>query len=213
MSVESYIPKNTYLIYILAVGTEEGYVCIFDVVPDGLNFDKILDKQEGRVLTLDWHVDGFHIVTGSTDTIRVWNVESGHPVQRMSTGRAEHNLETTVWSILMLKDFTVVSGDSRGKTSFWNGQNGTLLDSYQSHKADILCVTTTSDEKVVYASGVDPSIAHFQPITKNTRTRWVKSISRYSFTYTVWHPNCLHLCFVFIAKGVTIWVPHSVRCQ
>ena len=50
----------------LAVGTEEGFVCIFDVTPDGLNFDKILDKQEGRVLSLDWHTDGFHIVTGST---------------------------------------------------------------------------------------------------------------------------------------------------
>ena len=50
----------------LAIGTEEGFVCIFDVTSDGLSFDKILDKQEGRVLSLDWHHDGFHIVTGST---------------------------------------------------------------------------------------------------------------------------------------------------
>ena len=111
----------------LAVGTEEGYVCIFDVVPDGLSFDKILDKQEGRVLSLDWHPDGFHIVTGSTDTIRLWDVESGQPLQRMSTGRVEKNLETTVWSVLMLKDFTIVSGDSRGKTSFWNGKTGMII--------------------------------------------------------------------------------------
>ena len=45
----------------LAVGTEEGFVCIFDVVKDGLCFDKIFDKQEGRILSLDWHKDGFHI--------------------------------------------------------------------------------------------------------------------------------------------------------
>ena len=169
----------------LAVGTEEGFVCIFDVVDDGLNFDKILDKQEGRVLSLDWHVDGCHIVTGSTDTIRLWNVQSGHPVQRMSTGRLEQNQETTVWSVLVLKDFTIVSGDSRGKTSFWNGQNGTLLDSYQSHKADILCVTTTSDEKIVYASGIDPNIVHFQPVVKGSRTRWVKSIQRHVNSHDV----------------------------
>jgi U3 small nucleolar RNA-associated protein 4 len=50
----------------LAIGTEEGFVCIFDVTSDGLSFAKILDKQEGRVLSLDWHHDGFHIVTGST---------------------------------------------------------------------------------------------------------------------------------------------------
>ena len=169
----------------LAVGTEEGFVCIFDVVPDGLNFDKVLDKQEGRILSLDWHIDGFHIVTGSTDTIRIWNVDSGHPVQRMSTGRSERNAETTVWSVLILKDFTVVSGDSRGKTSFWNGQNGTLMDSYQSHRADILCVTATPDETLVYASGVDPAIIHFQPIVKNSRSRWVKSITRHVNTHDV----------------------------
>ena len=54
----------------IAVGTEEGFVCIFDVVGDGLCFDKILDKQEGRVMSLDWHKDGQFIVTGSTDTLR-----------------------------------------------------------------------------------------------------------------------------------------------
>ena len=58
----------------LAIGTEEGFVCIFDVTPDGLNFDKILDKQEGRVLSLDWHVDGFHIVTGSTGSLLIFEL-------------------------------------------------------------------------------------------------------------------------------------------
>ena len=98
------------------------------------------------------------------DTLRLWDVESGHPLQRMSTGRLEKRLETTVWSVLMLNDFTVVCGDSRGKTSFWNSRNGTLLDCYQSHKGDILTVTCNQDQTVIYASGVDPTIVHFQSV-------------------------------------------------
>jgi U3 small nucleolar RNA-associated protein 4 len=50
----------------LAVGTEEGFVCLFDVTEEGLDFDRVLDKQEGRILCLDWHTEGKHIVTGST---------------------------------------------------------------------------------------------------------------------------------------------------
>ena len=48
----------------LALGTEEGYVCLFTVTDEGLDFDKVLDKQEGRILCLDWHCDGKVLVTG-----------------------------------------------------------------------------------------------------------------------------------------------------
>ena len=128
----------------------------------------------------------FLTVTGSIDTIRIWDVESGLPLQRMSTGRLEKNLETTVWSVTILKDFTIVSGDSRGKTSFWNGKTGTLIDSYQSHKADILTVAANEEENVVYSSGVDPSIVHFQPLKKGEgKSKWMKSINRNVNTHDV----------------------------
>ena len=43
-----------------------GYVSLFRVgAANGLDFDKVLDKQEGRILCLDWHSDGRHIVTGN----------------------------------------------------------------------------------------------------------------------------------------------------
>jgi len=50
--------------------------------------------------------------------------------------------------IFFQDDFTVVSGDSRGKTSFWKGRTGTLVDSYQSHKADVLAVAISPDQQV-----------------------------------------------------------------
>jgi len=170
----------------MAVGTEEGFVCLFTITEEGLEYLKVLDKQEGRILCLSWHSAGEYIATGSTDTIRVWNSKTGHPSARMTTGRLERNKETIIWSLVITDDFTIISGDSRGKTSFWDGKLGTLIDSIQSHKADVLTVAVNSDESVAYSSGVDPTIMHFQIIHKpDGRRKWVKSLHRQVNTHDV----------------------------
>jgi len=163
----------------LAVGTEDGFVCLFSITEEGLDYEKVLDRQEGRILCVSWHPDNIHVVTGSTDTVRMWNTETGHPTARMVTGRSEKNKETIVWCVAVTSDMTVISGDSRGKTSFWNGKTGTLMDSIQSHKADVLTLTLSSDESTAYSTGVDPTLMHFQTIVRNDgRRKWVKSIHR-----------------------------------
>ena len=163
----------------LAVGTEDGFVCLFAVTAEGLEYERVLDRQEGRILAVAWHPDGLHIATGSTDTVRLWNIETGHPTARMVTGRVERSKETIVWCVAVTSDMTVISGDSRGKTSFWNGRTGTLVDSIQSHKADVLTLTLSPDESTAYSSGVDPTLMHFQTIVKNDgRRKWVKSLHR-----------------------------------
>jgi len=170
----------------MAVGTEEGFVCLFNITEESMDYNRVLDRQEGRILCLAWHSDGVHIATGSTDTIRVWNIETGHPTARMTTGRAERNKETIVWCVAITSDMTVISGDSRGKTSFWNGKNGTLMDSVQSHKADVLTLAVGGNETTAYSSGVDPTLMHFQVIMKGDgRRKWVKSLHRVISTHDV----------------------------
>ena len=46
------------------------------------------------------------LFSGSPDTIRLWDAVTGHPLTRMSTGRTEKHRETTVWSLIILDDFT-----------------------------------------------------------------------------------------------------------
>ena len=163
----------------LAVGTEDGLVCLFNLEGDKVDYDKVLDRQQGRILCLAWHPDSVHIVTGSTDTVRVWNIETGQPTARMVVGRAEGNKETIVWCVAVTSDMTVISGDSRGKTSFWNGTTGTLSESIQSHKADVLTLALSPDEKTAVSAGVDPTLMHFQTVTRaGGRRRWVKSLNR-----------------------------------
>jgi U3 small nucleolar RNA-associated protein 4 len=170
----------------IAVGTEEGFVSVFNIHRDTIEFLRILDKQEGRILCLAWNPAGTHLATGSIDTIRTWDVHTGHPTARMTTGRVERNKETIVWAVVVTEDMTVISGDSRGRTSFWNGRNGTLIDSIQSHKADVLTVELNPDGSVAYSSGVDPTIMHFQTISKpDGRRVWVKSLHRVVNTHDV----------------------------
>jgi U3 small nucleolar RNA-associated protein 4 len=52
-------------------------------------------------------------VTGSVDAVRIWNVQSGHAIHRMTPGRDEGKKETIVWCLAVTKDFTIISGDSR----------------------------------------------------------------------------------------------------
>ncbi|CAG9829555.1 unnamed protein product [Diabrotica balteata] len=163
----------------IAIGTEQGYLNIFTVNKDGVYFEKFLDKQEGRIMCLKFDATGDFIASGSIDAIRIWNVQSGHAIHKMTTGRAENNKPTIVWCIDITDDFTVITGDSRGKLSFWDGKVGSQIESYQSHKADILTITLSSDQSSLYCAGVDPNITSYQKVTiKGGTQKWVRSIQR-----------------------------------
>lgn len=67
----------------------------------------------GRILCLVWDSTGEKLVTGSVDAVRIWNVNSGHAIHKMTTGRSMTNRETIVWCLAVTDDFTIISGDSR----------------------------------------------------------------------------------------------------
>ncbi|EFX86991.1 hypothetical protein DAPPUDRAFT_97204 [Daphnia pulex] len=169
----------------LAAGSEEGYVCLFEIFEEGLMYYKVFDKQEGRILSLSWHSSGDFIVTGSSNAIRVWNVKTGHAVNRLSLGRADSFKETLVWCVCITDDFVIISGDSRGMTSFWNGKLGTLIDEVNAHKADVLCLCLSEDQKTLYSAGVDPVIVLFARVTAGVRNQWIRSVQRAIHTHDV----------------------------
>ncbi|KAI8801389.1 quinon protein alcohol dehydrogenase-like superfamily [Cladochytrium replicatum] len=70
--------------------------------------------------------------------------------------------QTIVWTIAALADGTVVSGDSRGIVSFWNGKTGELRQSQKAHAADILCMASNAAGNVVFTAGVDRQIVQFK---------------------------------------------------
>lgn len=95
----------------------------------------------------------------------VMNLFLGHAIHKMSTGRSESNKPTIVWCLAVTSDFIIISGDSRGKLTFWDGKLGSQIESYQSHKADILTVCLSGSETSLFCAGVDPNIINYQKIS------------------------------------------------
>lgn len=164
----------------LAVGTEDGYINTFFITDESLMFEKIFDKQKGRILCIKWDNTGEMIFSGSVDTVRVWNASSGHAIHKMLTSRKDSKKETIVWCLAVSNDNMIISGDSRGVLSVWDSNMGTLVESHESHAADILSVTLSHDKNVIYCAGVDPVIRTFSKVIVKSsgRAQWVRGIER-----------------------------------
>ncbi|XP_023934231.1 U3 small nucleolar RNA-associated protein 4 homolog [Bicyclus anynana] len=165
---------------LVAVGTEQGYVNLYSVENDEIVYRKLFDKQEGRIICCKFDQPGNILATGSIDSIRVWNVETGQATCRISVAR--RGKETIVWCLAVLSDGVVVSGDRYGRLTFWDSNLGDQIESYTTHKRDILCIAVSDDENSMYLSGVDPVIVQFVKVksgsNKQTSANWVKNVQR-----------------------------------
>ncbi|KAL4707668.1 hypothetical protein ACJJTC_014849 [Scirpophaga incertulas] len=172
---------------VVAVGTEQGYINLYNVENGDIVYNKIFDKQEGRIICCKFDKTGTTLVTGSVNTIRVWNVETGHATCRILASR--RGKETVVWSLAVLSDSVVVSGDSLGRLTFWDGSLGEQIESYTIQKADILSIVVSEDEKSLYCSGVDPVIVNFIKVNdkspEESQHQWVKNVQRHIHEHDV----------------------------
>ena len=71
------------------------------------------------------------------------------------TGDVLRGVSTYIWSIKVLTDSTVVTGDSRGHVQLWDGETGVLMITLHQHSAEILALAVSPDENQIFASGVD----------------------------------------------------------
>ena len=56
-----------------------------------------------RMLSISWHGSSNTIVTGGIDNIRLWSVESGNALQRITIARQSADKPTIVWAVAILK--------------------------------------------------------------------------------------------------------------
>ncbi|XP_063363511.1 U3 small nucleolar RNA-associated protein 4 homolog [Cydia amplana] len=170
-------PANT----MIAVGTEQGYINLFNVVCGDIVYAKLFDKQEGRIMCCKFDKTGNFLITGSLNSIRVWNTDTGHAITKMSVSGSKRCNDVIIWSLAVLSDNIIVSGDSLGRLTFWDSALGDQIESYNTHKADILAIAVSENEEQIYCSGVDPMIMTYQKVEKNCggeALQWMKNVHR-----------------------------------
>uniref|UniRef100_A0A4W4G0Y3 Anaphase-promoting complex subunit 4 WD40 domain-containing protein n=1 Tax=Electrophorus electricus TaxID=8005 RepID=A0A4W4G0Y3_ELEEL len=152
----------------LAVGCEDGTVKLFEVCDDGIQFERNLAKQKGRILSLSWHPSGSRLVAGMAGVIWVFDAGTGQSVHRLLVERgtgAPRSKECVVWSVVCLSDGTIVSGDSSGNVKVWDGDTGTLIRNHQVTKWDVLALSVSQDETSLVAGTSEGTVVQFQHLS------------------------------------------------
>ncbi|KAG6866810.1 hypothetical protein C0991_008746 [Blastosporella zonata] len=217
---------------LLALGCEDGTVRLLSLANDTLTHYRRFDRVKCRVLSIAWgppvpqypqkgnsaniqdsdsddDEDTWNdtwLVTGSSDSsIRKWDVSTGRVIDRMGTDKVRGE-RTLVWTVGVLGDGTIVSGDSLGMVKFWDSRTCTQLQSFQGHGADVLCLAVGPEGNTVFTSGVDQKISLFSlvktgssgptSITPVSSSRWVQSCSRRMHSHDV--------------RALATWPPYTV---
>ncbi|KAG7393125.1 U3 small nucleolar RNA-associated protein 4 [Phytophthora pseudosyringae] len=170
----------------LAVGCEDGRIRLFSFADGQLYFSKGFLTTGGRVVSLAWHSKAQKIFSGSeAGVIHCWNAATGRNESRITLENlAKH--KSVVWSLAVLDDLTLVSGDSSGNLSFWNAPTGTLLQKFSHLSADILAICVSKNNDTLFASGVDNQVVEFRrSVAESGNATWAYSYSHRGHSHDV----------------------------
>ncbi|XP_065911744.1 U3 small nucleolar RNA-associated protein 4 homolog [Dysidea avara] len=151
----------------LAAGCEDGSIKLYSIGEDkgDLSYMKTFSKQEGRVMSLAWSKSGKYLISGGVDsTIRKYKAANQSCDLRITLDDHQVSKNTIVWDLKCLDGLSIVSALSTGKLQIFDGKMGTLIQSFESHMADILTIAVSTDERTLFASGIDQKVVRLQRI-------------------------------------------------
>lgn len=152
----------------IALASIDGTIIVYDVTDEGLVYDRTLEKRRERIMSLAWHINGETLVSGCKGYVLIWDFASGRVKSDIALsksltkrkGKRGRLLQKSslVWTIKMLADGTIVTGDSEGNLSLWDLETATLKTQFNTHKGPILALCVAADEETIWCAGVDPRV-------------------------------------------------------
>ncbi|ORX40916.1 quinon protein alcohol dehydrogenase-like superfamily [Kockovaella imperatae] len=114
----------------------------------------------------EWVWRDTYLVTGNSDSsFRKWDIPRGAGRVtirgRSVVEKAKKGRKTIIWGVAALPDGTIVTSDSLGSVTFWDGSSLAQKNSFKAHKADAMCLVVGPDGKSVFTSGPDQRVCQF----------------------------------------------------
>ncbi|TIB73425.1 hypothetical protein E3Q24_01192 [Wallemia mellicola] len=195
----------------LAIGCADGRIRLVNLSSNQFEIGRVLAHVPTRLLSVAWcrktesntddedydeMKDGWLVAGCSDSSLRVYNLNDGRVSDRLSVDKAK-NQHTLIWSVNVLEDNTIVSGDSLGSVIFWDRQSASQISAFKAHEADILTTCVSSDGETVFSGGIDQRVSQFTKISitaDRLDTKFTQSGSKRIHTHdinaiAVWPPQ------------------------
>lgn len=128
----------------------------------------------------------------STGTVVSNEHQNWKSTLRMTVESYGRTTPTRVWALQALADGTIVSADSLGHVQIWDGNTGTLIQSFDQNdnKADVLALAVSANECRVFASGVDSRVICVErpvtvPSSSTSPPKWLMTHAQRPHTHDV----------------------------
>ena len=187
----------------LIAGCVDGALVLYSTRDGGLELQKVFSRpsaKKAKIISVVYK-DRHHVVAGCSDsTIRMYDSRNGQLLRNMTLGSAPKGgpREIIVWSVIMLVNGDVVSGDSTGEIKIWDGKTNTLKQRVRSHKQDVLSLAVSADGSTIMSGGMDRRTVVYKKSGK--KGRWNEIVHRR------YHQNDVKTMASFEGKGMSVVV-------
>lgn len=160
----------------LVAGCADGTLALLSTAEDDLRFQRFLSRptaKKARVLSVTYQNRDIVIAGFADNMIRVFDTRNGALLRNISLGAAPTGgpRDILVWTVKCLSNGTIVSGDSVGNVTFFDGKTYSQTQRISGHEADVLDVACSQDGLSVYSCGMDRRTVTYKLLGK----RWAKT--------------------------------------
>jgi U3 small nucleolar RNA-associated protein 4 len=163
----------------IVAGCADGSLVVLTTADNDLQFQKFLTRpttKSTRVLSLAFQNRSTLVAGFADSTVRLYDIRKGQLIRNITLGAGPKGgpKNILVWSVKVLANGDIVTGDSTGEVRFFDRKQLSQLQRIASHDADILDLAVSQKGGVVFSAGMDRRTSRYLKASTEG-SKWVKT--------------------------------------